>query len=97
VLVEGALSLGFMSGKVDEIITSGKVKRFYPHGTGHWLGMDVHDIGLYQMSYGGAATEPRRLEPGMMFTIEPGFYVFGGGHRARMKRWHQTVKDSWVS
>jgi len=75
VLVEGALSLGLMNGKTDEIITSGKVKRFYPHGTGHWLGMDVHDIGLYQMNYGGAGSEPRKLEAGMMFTIEPGFYV----------------------
>lgn len=75
VLVEGALSLGLMTGKVDEIITSGKVKRFYPHGTGHWLGMDVHDIGLYQMNYGANAPEPRKLEAGMMFTIEPGFYI----------------------
>ncbi len=70
VLVEGALSLGLMTGKTDEIITSGKVKRFYPHGTGHYLGMDVHDIGLYQMN-----AEPRKLEAGMMFTIEPGFYI----------------------
>lgn len=70
VLVEGALSLGLMKGKVDELITSGKVKRLYPHGTGHWLGMDVHDIGLYLID-----GEPRKLEAGMMFTIEPGFYV----------------------
>lgn len=70
VLVDGMLSLGLMKGKVDEIITSGQVKRFYPHGTGHWLGMDVHDVGLYQLN-----GEPRKLEAGMMFTIEPGFYV----------------------
>lgn len=70
VLVEGMLSLGLMKGKVDEIITSGQVKRFYPHGTGHWLGLDVHDVGLYQLN-----GEPRKLEPGMFFTIEPGFYV----------------------
>ncbi len=74
VLVEGALSLGLMKGKTEEIIASGQVKRFYPHGTGHWLGMDVHDIGLYQLP-AGAGTEPRKLEPGMMFTIEPGFYI----------------------
>ncbi len=70
VLVEGALSLGLMKGKTDELITSGAVKRFYPHGTGHYLGMDVHDIGLYQVN-----GEPRKLEAGMMFTIEPGFYI----------------------
>lgn len=70
VLVEGALSLGLLKGKTEELITSGAMKRFYPHGTGHWLGMDVHDIGLYQLN-----GEPRKLEPGMMFTIEPGFYI----------------------
>lgn len=70
VLAEGALSLGLLKGKTDELISSGALKRFYPHGTGHWLGMDVHDIGLYQL--GG---EPRKLEAGMMFTIEPGFYI----------------------
>lgn len=70
VLVEGALSLGLMKGKTEEIIASGEVKRLYPHGTGHWLGMDVHDIGLYQIN-----GEPRKLEAGMMFTIEPGFYI----------------------
>lgn len=75
VLVEGALSLGLMKGKTEEIISSGQVKRFYPHGTGHYLGMDVHDIGLYQLSYGANAPEPRKLEAGMMFTIEPGFYI----------------------
>lgn len=81
VLVEGALSLGLLKGKTEDIIASGEVKRFYPHGTGHWLGMDVHDIGLYQMSY-GAAAEPRKLEAGMMFTIEPGFYIQPGDREA---------------
>lgn len=75
ILVEGALSLGLLKGKTDEIISSGGVKRFYPHGTGHWLGMDVHDIGLYQMNSGTGAAEPRKVEAGMMFTIEPGFYI----------------------
>jgi Xaa-Pro aminopeptidase len=69
-LVKGAISLGLIEGDVDEIISSGKVKRLYPHGTGHWLGMDVHDVGLYQID-----REPRKLEPGMMFTIEPGLYI----------------------
>ncbi len=74
VLVEGALSLGLMKGKTEDIISSGQVKRFYPHGTGHWLGMDVHDIGIYQVP-GKDGLMPRKLEPGMMFTIEPGFYI----------------------
>ena len=45
-------------------------KKYYPHGVGHWLGMDVHDAGLYYRK-----GEPRPLEPGMCFTIEPGLYI----------------------
>lgn len=70
VLVEGMLSLGLLRGKRDEIFESNGHRRFYPHQTSHWLGMDVHDAGLYMKN-----GEPRPLEPGMAFTIEPGFYV----------------------
>ena len=55
---------------VEEIIKNGGHRRFYPHNTSHWLGMDVHDVGLYQKN-----GEPRPFEAGMCFTIEPGFYV----------------------
>jgi Xaa-Pro aminopeptidase len=70
VLVDGLLSLGLLKGKAEEILRTSEVRRFYPHGTGHWLGMDVHDVGLYQKN-----GEPRKLEPGMVFTIEPGLYM----------------------
>ena len=70
VLVDGFLSLGLLKGKPAEIIQTNAFKRFYPHNTSHWLGSDVHDSGLYIKN-----GEPRRLEPGMVFTIEPGFYV----------------------
>lgn len=70
ILVEGMLSFGLLKGDVNEIIQSGGHRRFYPHNTSHWLGMDVHDVGLYTKE-----GEPRKLEPGMCFTIEPGFYV----------------------
>ncbi len=73
VLTEGLLSLGLLKGNKDEIIKTGGFRRFYPHNTGHWLGMDVHDVGLY--TKGG---EPRVIEPGMCFTIEPGLYVQPG-------------------
>ncbi len=73
ILIEGMLSLGLMTGKTEEILKSNAFKRFYPHGTGHWLGMDVHDVGLYTRN-----GEPRPLEPGMSFTVEPGFYVQPG-------------------
>jgi Xaa-Pro aminopeptidase len=69
VLVEGMLSLGLLKGDRDELIKSGAHRRYYPHNTSHWLGIDVHDVGLYVQ--GG---EPRKLEAGMCFTIEPGFY-----------------------
>ncbi len=69
-LTEGMLELGLLQGKRDELIKNGAHRRFYPHNTSHWLGMDVHDVGLYTR-----AGEPRRLEPGMCLTIEPGFYV----------------------
>lgn len=70
VLTEGLLSLGLLKGKADEILKNNGFKRFYPHNTSHWLGMDVHDVGLY--TKGG---EPRALEPGMCLTIEPGLYM----------------------
>lgn len=73
VLVEGMLRLGFLKGDRAKLIQSGAHKRFYPHNTSHWLGMDVHDTGLYQRN-----GEARRLEPGMVFTIEPGFYIQPG-------------------
>src|SRR5205085_637075 len=44
--------------------------KYFPHGTSHWLGMDVHDSGLYARN-----GEPRKLEPGMCFTVEPGMYI----------------------
>lgn len=70
VLIDGMLSMGLLKGKPDEIFSSGQHKRFYPHNTSHWLGMDVHDTGLYMKN-----GQPRKLEPGMVLTIEPGFYV----------------------
>lgn len=70
VLVDGMLSLGLMKGTPQEIIARAEHRRFYPHNTSHWLGHDVHDAGLYFVN-----GEPRKLEPGMVFTVEPGFYV----------------------
>ena len=53
----------------NRLINKGFLK-YYPHGTGHWLGMDVHDSGLYTRN-----GESRKVEPGMCFTIEPGLYI----------------------
>ncbi len=73
VLTDGMLSLGLMKGNLEDMIQSLAYKRFYPHNTGHWLGMDVHDVGLYTQK-----GEPRKLQAGMFLTIEPGFYVQPG-------------------
>ncbi|HQX91010.1 MAG TPA: aminopeptidase P N-terminal domain-containing protein [Thermomonas sp.] len=69
-LAEGLLSLGLLKGTLEKVIANGDYKRFYRHKTGHWLGLDVHDVGEYRID--GAS---RLLEPGMVFTIEPGVYI----------------------
>lgn len=69
-LTEGLIELGLLQGERDALIEAGAYRRFYMHRIGHWLGMDVHDVGQYKL--GG---EWRPLEPGMVMTIEPGLYV----------------------
>ena len=69
-LTEGMLKLGLLKGTLEKNITDGLYKRFYRHKTGHWLGLDVHDVGDYRID-----GESRLLEPGMVFTIEPGLYI----------------------
>jgi Xaa-Pro aminopeptidase len=70
VLTEGMIRLGLLEGEVEKLIEEGEYKKFYMHRTSHWLGMDVHDTGPYKVG-----DEWRRLEPGMVLTIEPGIYV----------------------
>ncbi|MET0328864.1 MAG: aminopeptidase P N-terminal domain-containing protein, partial [Luteimonas sp.] len=69
-LTEGLLRLGLLKGKLAKHIADGSYKRYYRHKTGHWLGLDVHDVGDYRIE-----GESRLLEPGMVYTIEPGLYV----------------------
>ncbi len=68
-MVEGLVALGVLSGSTDELFSEAAYKVFFPHQTSHWLGLDVHDPGNY-----AKAGESRVLEPGMVFTIEPGLY-----------------------
>ena len=70
VITEGLIDLGLLSGEADEVIESKAYKRFYMHRTGHWLGMDVHDVGDYKID-----DDWRTLEAGMVFTVEPGIYI----------------------
>ncbi|KFN51345.1 aminopeptidase P N-terminal domain-containing protein [Arenimonas composti] len=70
VIAEGLLALGLLKGSLKTALATGSYKRFYMHKTGHWIGLDVHDVGDYKV-----AGEFRELEPGMVFTIEPGIYI----------------------
>lgn len=70
VLVEGLMDLKLLVGDIEEIIKEEKYKPFYMHRTGHWLGLDVHDAGVYQ--YG---ENPQLLQPGQVLTVEPGIYI----------------------
>jgi Xaa-Pro aminopeptidase len=70
VITEGLVSLGLMEGDIEELIAREAYRTYYMHGTSHWLGLDVHDVGSYR-----ERDEPRVLEPGAVFTIEPGIYI----------------------
>jgi Xaa-Pro aminopeptidase len=70
VLVEGLVGLGVLAGRVEELIASKAYQPFYMHRTSHWLGLDVHDVGLYVDDQG----ESVPLRPGMVLTVEPGLY-----------------------
>jgi Xaa-Pro aminopeptidase len=73
VLAQGLIDLGLIQGPLDAALESGSYKRFYMHRAGHWLGMDVHDAGLYQVK-----GESVVLKPGMVLTVEPGCYIRSG-------------------
>ncbi len=70
VLAQGYIDLGLCRGTLDEVLENGSFKQFYMHRAGHWLGMDVHDAGLYQVK--GSS---QSLVPGMVLTVEPGTYI----------------------
>jgi len=76
-LVEGMISLGLLAGTLDDLMEQQAYRAYYMHNTSHWLGLDVHDAGNYQLDDG-----PRTLEPGMAFTVEPGIYIATGAQDA---------------
>jgi Xaa-Pro aminopeptidase len=73
VLAQGLIDLKLCEGSLDSVLESGAYKQFYMHRAGHWLGLDVHDVGLYRVN-----GESRLLEPGMLLTVEPGCYIRPG-------------------
>lgn len=86
ILTQGLLQLGILQGDLTELITSKACKQYFMHGIGHWLGLDVHDVGAYKV-----AGEDRPFAPGMVLTIEPGLYIAPGAATAE-KWWGLAVR-----
>jgi Xaa-Pro aminopeptidase len=87
VVTHGLASIGLLKGKVSKLIRDEAYKRFYMHRTGHWLGMDVHDVGDYKVG-----DEWRVLEPGMVMTVEPGIYIPAGSRGVPKKYWNTGIR-----
>jgi Xaa-Pro aminopeptidase len=87
VLVEGLRELALLVGEVDGLIEQGAYRHLYMHRTGHWLGLDVHDVGAYRLG-----EHPVRLEPGMVLTVEPGLYV---SDRLAVPEGQPAIADRW--
>jgi Xaa-Pro aminopeptidase len=87
VLVEGLLDLGLLAGEADGIIEQGAYRHLYMHRTGHWLGLDVHDVGAYRLG-----EHHVELEPGMVLTVEPGLYV---SDRLPVPEGQPAIEERW--
>ncbi len=86
-ITRGLVKLGLLVGRLPSLIKSGAYKKFFMHRTGHWLGMDVHDVGDYRVG-----EEWRHLEPGMVMTVEPGIYIPPGIKGVARKWWGIGVR-----
>ncbi len=87
VIVQGLLDIGLLNGDIEEIIKEEKYKPFYMHRTGHWLGLDVHDVGVYQNG-----ENPQNLEAGNVLTVEPGIYI---GLETKPVEGQPEIPDCW--
>ena len=87
VLTRGLVKLGLLKGRTPTLIKKNAYRQFYMHRTGHWLGMDVHDVGDYKVG-----EEWRVLEPGMVLTVEPGLYIAAGSKGVARKWWNIGVR-----
>ncbi|MBS0365101.1 MAG: Xaa-Pro aminopeptidase [Proteobacteria bacterium] len=93
VITQGLVRLGLLKGRLPALIRDGAYRRFFMHRTGHWLGMDVHDVGDYRIG-----EEWRVLEPGMVLTVEPGIYLPAGarGVPRRLRNIGIRIEDDVV-
>ncbi|MCZ6559700.1 MAG: Xaa-Pro aminopeptidase [Gammaproteobacteria bacterium] len=87
IITRGLVKLGLLKGRVPSLIKAEAYKKFFMHRTGHWLGMDVHDVGDYRVG-----EEWRHLEPGMVMTVEPGIYIPPGSKGVARKWWGIGVR-----
>ncbi len=87
VLTHGLVKLGLLKGEPRQLIRDGAYRRFYMHRTGHWLGMDVHDVGEYKQD-----GRWRALQPGMVLTVEPGLYIPPGSKGVAKKWWGLGIR-----
>jgi Xaa-Pro aminopeptidase len=87
VLVDGLVDLKLLNGNKDQLIEEGHYRRFYMHRTGHWLGMDVHDVGDYKLD-----EVWRELESGMVMTVEPGLYIAAGSEDIDPRWWNLGIR-----
>ncbi|MEN8177132.1 MAG: Xaa-Pro aminopeptidase [Pseudomonadota bacterium] len=86
-MTRGLVKLGILKGSAPKLVRDEKYKKFFPHRTGHWIGMDVHDVGDYKVD--GAW---RLLEPGMALTVEPGLYIQAGTRGVAKKWWNIGIR-----
>jgi Xaa-Pro aminopeptidase len=87
VITQGLVKLGLLKGRTPKLEETGAYRKYFMHRTGHWLGMDVHDVGDYKIG-----NEWRVFEPGMALTIEPGIYVAPGTAGAPRKFWGLGIR-----
>ncbi len=87
ILIEGLIEIGLLKGQIDSIIEEGAFSHLYMHKTGHWLGLDVHDVGAYRL--GEYAVD---LEAGMVLTVEPGIYI---SDRIPVPSGQPKIDDKW--
>ncbi|WP_260292292.1 Xaa-Pro aminopeptidase [Sedimenticola hydrogenitrophicus] len=87
VITKGLVELGILKGRVSTLIKNEAYKPFYMHRSGHWLGMDVHDVGDYKID-----GKWRLLEPGMVLTVEPGLYIPAGSKGVAKKWWNIGIR-----
>ncbi|MEM8844752.1 MAG: Xaa-Pro aminopeptidase [Pseudomonadota bacterium] len=87
VLTKGMVKLGILKGQPAKLIKSGEYRKYYMHRTGHWLGLDVHDVGDYKID-----EQWRLFEPGMVMTVEPGIYIPAKSRGVPKRYWNTGIR-----